>query len=123
MTNEKPIKGLLLGDALYTKMKFFVQILIPAISSLYFGLGTIWNFPAVDKVTGSLAILATFFGGILGLSTRTYNAANSKYDGMIFVKPHEDGTTFTFRIDPNDLVDKKELRLKVGSDSQSDEGL
>lgn len=57
----------------YDILKWIAQIVLPAIGSLYFGLACIWGFPAADKVVGTITLVDTFLGVILGISTVQYN--------------------------------------------------
>ena len=102
-----------MGDKQYDLAKTLVQLRIPAFSSAYFGLASIWGLPAPDKVVGTLAILATFLGVVLRISTNQYQAAGLAHDGTISVMPHDEGSTIALSVDPNDLVDKDEVNFKV----------
>lgn len=61
-----------LSNKVYDVIKWIAMILIPAISSLYFGLAQIWGFPYAEQIVGSLAVVDTFLGAILGISSATY---------------------------------------------------
>lgn len=103
-------------DAFYGLGKKVVQVYIPALSSLYFGLGNIWGFPAVEQVVGSFAVLATFIGVCLGLSSKNYDASEARYDGDLVTYESEEGDTVTrmeFNEDPLTTIEKKEVKLKV----------
>lgn len=65
-----------LSNAVYDKLKWIVTILLPAIGALYAGLAVTWGedtFPNSTEVVGSIALIATFLGGLIGLSTRAHN--------------------------------------------------
>lgn len=67
-----------LSNKVYDKLKWVVQIVLPAIGALYAGLAIIWGkdaFPNSTEVVGSIALLATFLGSVLGISSKAYNAA------------------------------------------------
>lgn len=104
-----------LNDRMYTFGKKLAQIYIPALSSLYFGLGSIWGLPAVEKIVGTLAVLDTFLGVMLGISSKQYDKSGAEYDGTVNVIPTENGTTLALNLDPEDLVNKDSLKLKVAS--------
>lgn len=107
----------IMGDKKYDMVKQFVQLWIPAFSSAYFGLASIWGLPAADKVVGTLAILATFLGVTLRISTNQYQASGMAHDGTISVAPSEFGSTIALSVAPSDLIDKDEVKLKVVSPS------
>jgi len=66
-----------LNDRVYDVLKWIVVALIPASSALYFGLSQVLGFPYGEEVVGTLALVATFLGSLIGLSTVQYNKAQS----------------------------------------------
>lgn len=62
-----------MSNNLYDKLKWIAQILIPAIATAYFGLAGIWNLPFGEEIVGTLTVIDTFLGIILGISTEKYN--------------------------------------------------
>ncbi len=66
----------------YDTLKWLTTIVLPAIGTLYFALSGIWGFPYGEQIVGTITALVTFFGVILGISTKQYNA--DKLDGIIF---------------------------------------
>jgi hypothetical protein len=66
-----------ISNALYDKLKWIAQILIPALGSLYFGMAKIWGLPMASEIVGTLTVLDTFLGVLLGISTNKYNAENA----------------------------------------------
>jgi len=110
--------GFVLGDALYAKLKWFVQIVIPAFATFYATVGNVLGFGHTEPVLTVSAALATFLGVILGLSSRTYNNSSMKYSGMIEVLPPEtpDGKkTYSITVDGDvENIDAKgEVTFKV----------
>jgi len=61
-----------LSNKAYDVLKWIALIALPAIASLYFGLAGIWNFPYAEQVVGTITLVDTFLGVLLGLSTKTY---------------------------------------------------
>lgn len=111
-TNNK----VMLTENAYSWGKKIVQVGIPALSALYFGLGSIWGLPKVEEVVGTLAVLATFIGVCLGISSKQYDASGAAYDGELEVtKPVEGVKRFTLNLsgDPDELVEKKSITFKV----------
>jgi hypothetical protein len=103
------------SDVTYQVAKKLVQIILPAISSFYFGLASIWGLPAPDKVVGTIAVLTTFIGVCMGISTREYEKSGAAYDGKMFAIPQEGKTVYSleFEGDPEDIKDKSSIRFKV----------
>ena len=63
----------ILTNKTYDVLKWVALILLPAIGALYFGLAGIWNFPYGEQVVGTITVIDTFLGAILGISTVQYN--------------------------------------------------
>jgi len=114
MTTDSPPNGFLLGDKVYNYLKRLVQIILPATSTLYFTLGSIWDLPAVEQVIGTIAAITIFLGVLLGLSTKTYNS-NARYSGTIIIGQGETGKLYSLELedDPESLDDKNEITFKV----------
>lgn len=64
--------GLTIDSRVYDTLKWVALVLLPALASLYFGLGQIWNFPAVEQVVGSVTVVDTFLGLLLNKSSKNY---------------------------------------------------
>lgn len=62
-----------MSNKTYDCLKWVALILLPAIASLYFGLAGIWGFPYGEEVVGTIAVIDTFLGVILGISSANYN--------------------------------------------------
>lgn len=105
---------ILFSDKTYNFLKWCVQIVMPAFSSLYFGLTQTFDFlPSAEVVIGTLALLTTFIGVTLGISTKSYNAIS---DGELIVSDKPDGTklfTLELHSDPRDLINKQNVIFKV----------
>ncbi len=104
-----------LSNSAYDKLKYVTQIGLPALGSLYFGLSTIWGFPAAEEVVGSIALVTTFLGVLLGISSKNYNAAEV-VGGQIKITPEANGKKrFSLEIngDPNDLRHNQKISFTV----------
>ena len=62
-----------MSNKTYDVMKWIALIFIPAIGALYFGLAQIWGFPYGEEIVGTLTLIDTFLGALLGISTAQYN--------------------------------------------------
>ena len=67
-----------LNDKVYDVLKWIALILIPAVGALYFGLARIWGFPYGEEIVGTLTLIDTFLGALLGISTAKYNGEVQK---------------------------------------------
>ena len=62
-----------LSNLWYDRLKWLCQIGIPAFIALFVGLNQLWNFTAYgEQIAGSLALVATFIGSLLGISSKNY---------------------------------------------------
>lgn len=107
--------GPVLSDKLYKRLKWGTAILLPAISAAYFSLSGVLSLPYAEQVVGTIAVLTTFFGTVLGVSTRQYNRSDAKFDGAVILSPGEedDTTDLRFMMDPAALERKSSVLVKV----------
>lgn len=51
------------------------EVVLPAVSALYFGLSEIWGWPFVmpEQVCGTIAVVITFLGAFINLERSSYN--------------------------------------------------
>lgn len=60
------------SNKIYDALKWIALTLIPALGTLYFGLSQIWGFPLGEEIVGTLTVVDTFLGAILGISNVKY---------------------------------------------------
>ena len=103
-----------LSDKIYNKLKWLIQIVMPAFSSLYFGLSQSLDFlPSAETVIGICALLSTFIGVSLGISTKNYSNVN---DGELSITENADGSkvySLDVKDDPANLANKSSVNFKV----------
>lgn len=106
---------LLLNQQKYELLKKLVQQVLPALGALYAGLAVLWGFPNGEEVVGSLALIATFGGVVLGISAARYNNSEARFDGQIDVETnHDEGySNLHVQLDPVAVADKDEVTVKV----------
>lgn len=100
-----------LPDKVYDILKWVAQIVLPAIGALYFGLCAIWGFPYGEQVVGTITVVDTFLGAILGISSTKYNG-----DGTLQVDtsdPKVDRYSLDMDVPLNLIKDKKNVILRV----------
>lgn len=106
---------MMFSGKVYDILKWIVQIVLPAFGTAYFGLAPLWHLPNLNEVLGTTAIVATFLGVSLGISTKNYNK-NEKYVGDINVTTNAEGTkTYSLEVegDLDELDQKSEVTFKV----------
>lgn len=68
-----------MSNKIYNILKWVALIALPALGTLIFGLSAIWGFDG-SKIIGSIAVIETFLGSLIGVSTYQYN--RNKSDGQ-----------------------------------------
>lgn len=98
----------------YDVLKWIAQIVLPAVGTAYYGLAAIWHWPDPDQVMGSVLVIDTLLGVILGISSASYNK-NEKYAGTINLQETEEKTLVSLELedDPYALEKKSEVTFKV----------
>lgn len=61
----------------YDLYKKLVTVVAPALITLITGLGALYKFDST-AITGTLALLTTFTGTVLGISSKKYNEAQGE---------------------------------------------
>jgi hypothetical protein len=94
--------GFTLKNNVYNGLKWVALVLLPLLATLYFGLGQIWNFPAIEKVIGSIAVLDTALGFLLSKSSSNYQTyargiMGEEPVGELIVRQDIDGTPMGMR--------------------------
>ena len=62
----------MMSNKTYDILKYIAQIVIPALATLYFALSKIWGLPYGEEIVGTLAVIDTFLGALLGSSSDRY---------------------------------------------------
>lgn len=66
----------MLSNRVYDVLKWVVMVVIPACTTAYVGLATIWNFPCAEEVAKTSAVVCALLGTLLGISTAEYRKEN-----------------------------------------------
>lgn len=61
-----------MSNSTYDTLKWIAQILLPALGTLYFALAGIWGFPYGEQIVGTITVIDTFLGALLGISNAQY---------------------------------------------------
>lgn len=64
---------MILDNKIYDILKWIALIVLPALGALYFGLAKIWGLPFGEEIVGTITVIDTFLGALLGVSTNNYN--------------------------------------------------
>jgi hypothetical protein len=116
--HAKTTKGnLALPEKFYDAAKWVALIGLPAASAAYFGFGQLWHLPHIEEVVGSIAVLDTFLGSVLGISRASYANSAKAIDGSVTVLPGDDDPiqNLSFAKTDTELANKGTITLKVDS--------
>lgn len=111
-----------LTDKQYNTIKPLVQIGFPAFASLYFGLSATWGFPGGEQVVGTVALITTFLGIVLGLSSKQYKKTQPTGGGQIVVTQDETGKkVFSLELDkdPEEIQGMKSVTFNITDETPS----
>lgn len=67
---------MILSNKYYDLLKWIALIVLPALGTLYFGLAKIWGIPFGEEIVGTITVIDTFLGALLGVSTNNYYKQN-----------------------------------------------
>ena len=62
-----------ISNKAYDVLKWFVMIVLPALSTAYVGLAAIWGWPLADEVAKTVSVICVLLGALLGIITAQYN--------------------------------------------------
>jgi hypothetical protein len=99
----------------YDGLKQTVQVWLPAIGALYFGLGNLWGFPEVENVVGSVTVLETVLGGVVVAMASRYKKSGAAYGGDLNIYEDEDAMKLELDVskNPEVLSKQNEVLFKV----------
>lgn len=66
----------ILSNRAYDVLKWICIIVLPALATLYRGVGTIWSLLYVEEIPQTIIVIDAFLGALLGVSTIQYNKNN-----------------------------------------------
>lgn len=76
------------SNAVYDRLKWIAQYLLPGLGTLYFALAKTWGLPYGEEIVGTISAVDIFLGGLLGISKAKYDKLNAQQevekDGDIF---------------------------------------
>lgn len=63
---------MILSNRTYDILKYFAQVVLPALGTLYFALSQIWGLPYGEEIVGTITAIDTFLGVLLKISSNNY---------------------------------------------------
>lgn len=106
----------LLSNKTYDRLKWVALVLLPALAALYLGLAPLWDLPKQEAVTGTIVLVDTFLGVLLGLTSKQYRQeTEGNMVGYLDVADSEDGKKvgLNFPGDPNNIDQHDKVTFKV----------
>lgn len=74
-----------MNNKTYDTLKWVALVFLPALGGFYFGLSDLWNLPKALEVVGTISLIDTFLGLLLGVNSRTYRRSERWFDGVATV--------------------------------------
>jgi imidazoleglycerol phosphate synthase glutamine amidotransferase subunit HisH len=71
-----------LSNKEYDIWKWFAQIFLPALGTLYFAVAKIWGLPYAQEIVGTITAIDAFLGVCLGISSDNYYKQNNDGSSM-----------------------------------------
>lgn len=107
----------MLTSTSYDFSKNLVRLYLPACSTLYATLGSLWGLPYVTQIVGSISALALFFGIVLHVSQKNYDVSGAAYDGQmnVVVDPNTKALVYDMVLndDVSTLQNQESVSFKV----------
>lgn len=113
LPDSKPVQ--ILSNRQYDALKWVALVGLPALGALYFGLAGIWHFPKAEEVVGTVTLVDTCLGLLLGLAKKNYVNSGAAFDGTLNVDARDNRLIHQLDIQtpPEDLGKKDAITLKV----------
>jgi len=110
---------MVLNSKVYDALKWIVQIVLPALATLYAALGSVWGLPYIEQVVGTISAVTVFLGAIMKISSGSYDG-----DGQLVVNPNAENEDSQFQLvlnkDLSELANQKSFVIKVDQSSSKE---
>lgn len=107
---------MIFSNKVYNILKWVVQLVLPAIGTLYFALASTWQWPNAEQTLGTIVAVTAFLGAILGISSKSYNRSDARFDGDFELIEDEQGQAVRIGVKQDEvpnLLQKDSVVLKV----------
>lgn len=104
----------------YDILKFVALIALPGLNTFWVGFGELWDLNNVAQIAGTIALVDTLLGTLLGVSSIQYRKKPLDYDGKLGISGFDPDTgipnlQLTVTKDPNEIAEKDHAILKIES--------
>lgn len=109
----------------YDILKRIALVILPATGAAYFATAEIWSLPYAAQVVGTITVIETFLGAVLGFSSKAYNQQVSVAGKIVIDTQDPEKDLYTLLIDRpvSELSPGQEVIFKVTGDSQDSQGV
>ena len=97
-------------DKVYNILKYCALIAIPAIGTCYATVATLWGWPHVTEVSGTILAIDTLLGAFIGISSARYQPET---DGVLHVNPNTKETYAALTTPTSTVIQNGTMLLKV----------
>ncbi len=66
------------NEKVYDILKWITMVCLPAITTLWLTLASIWNFPYAEPIGATLGAITVFLGALLGIGSVKYKLMSEK---------------------------------------------
>jgi Putative phage holin Dp-1 len=105
-----------MNSKLYNVLKAVAQIWLPALGTLMFTIGDLWNLTWDAQAVGTIMAVDAFLGVGLGISTAAYKKNGKNFDGFLTVdtsNPRKDIYSIDMMAPLGTLAKRNDVTLKV----------
>ena len=107
-----------LNDKVYNFLKWMVVIALPATGTAYLSLSQVVGLPNAAEVVGTITVIDTFLGTLVGISSYNYSKTTENHAGVIAhagdnVDTGMPNLQMTVQKDPRELVEKKRVVFEI----------
>lgn len=97
-------------DKVYNILKWCALIAIPAIGTCYTTIATLWGWPYITEVSGTILAFDTLLGAFIGISSARYQPET---DGVLHVNPNTKETYAALTTPTESVISNGTMTLKV----------
>lgn len=116
-TSVPAVKKQYLTNTQYDALKWVALVGLPALGALYYGLAKIWNLPSPEEIVGTITLVDTFLGLVLGVAKKSYDTlpAGYRHDGALEIDETDSSIIHTLNLTtpPEQLGQKDVITLAV----------
>ena len=64
-----------LSNKVYDILKYIVTIVLPALTTLWLTIASIWHSPYGEPIGATMGAITVFLGALIGISSKNYNSS------------------------------------------------